>query len=332
MAVKPSADVPCRDRSSPALARRCLIAARFTGAGSASHRIAWDDSRPCATSSTPRGISDSRISRLRRPPASDTCRARARRRSRSPDLLHPAVDALHVAARRSSRRSARRRWSTACAERARRRSCEGRHVPAARVLARRPRADRGPAAGDRRRTGTRRATAATSASSSPRRFPSRARRVDRPAAREYLRVMRFVYEKEFVAQRAAAPGRSDRRSLPHRAASARTPRSRPAILVSIGLGMRQVARARAPHPAGADRRSRPRSRAAHGAAGSRAAGKLSAVGGDRRARRRSASSRLDELEVVAADINPRVVAHLRRARATPADADADQRDRRLPTP
>ena len=28
-------------------------------------------------------------------------------------------------------------------------------------------------------------------------------------------------------------------------------------------------------------------------------------------------SRLDELEVVAADINPRVVAHIRRARSTP---------------
>ena len=46
---------------------------------------------------------------------------------------------------------------------------------------------------------------------------------------------------------------------------------------------------------------------------------------------RSASSRLDDLEVVGADINPRVVAHLRRAHEHAAGADARQRDRATAT-
>ena len=41
------------------------------------------------------------------------------------------------------------------------------------------------------------------------------------------------------------------------------------------------------------------------------------MGGHRRAAVASASPALDDLEVVGADINPRVVEHLRRARETP---------------
>jgi hypothetical protein len=134
-------------------------------------------------------------------------------------------------------------------------------------------------------------------------------------SREYLRVMRFVYQKEFVAQRSAAPAEAIAELYRSRGLSTDTA-VEAGYVVSIGLG---IVKGLAPEQRirkvlivgpGLDLAPRtgllevgpPQSYQPWAVMDALVANDL---------------SRLDELEVVAADINPRVVAHIRRARATP---------------
>ncbi len=142
-----------------------------------------------------------------------------------------------------------------------------------------------------------------------RRFPTAAER-EAALLREYLRAMRFVYQKEFVAQR-----RRRRRAV------AELYRTRGLSTdTAVEAGYRRLHSASASSSAlQPDRRIRrvlivgpgldlaPRT----GLRRSRSARKLSAVGRDRRAAL-ARSSRAGDLEVVGADINPRVVAPSRR--------------------
>lgn len=144
-------------------------------------------------------------------------------------------------------------------------------------------------------------------------FPDSAKR-EADLVREYLRVMRFVYEKEFVAQRAGTP-----------AAVAELYRTRglstdtaveAGYLVHLGLGVTKAL--------DSDRRIRrvlivgpgldlaPRT-ALHEDGPPESYQPWAVID----ALVSLGLSRLDDLEVVAADINPRVVAHLRRAAAAP---------------
>lgn len=133
--------------------------------------------------------------------------------------------------------------------------------------------------------------------------------------REYARGMRFIYEKEFVAQRSAAPAQAVADLYRSRGLSTDTA-VEAGYLVSIGLGIvksldsgRPVRRALIVGP-GLDLAPRtallevgpPESYQPWAVIDALVARGL---------------SRLDDLQVVAADINPRVVAHLSRARETP---------------
>ncbi len=134
-------------------------------------------------------------------------------------------------------------------------------------------------------------------------------------SREYLRVMRFVYQKEFVAQRSLKPAEAIAELYRSRGLSTDTA-VEAGYVVSIGLG---IVKGLAPEQRirkvlivgpGLDLAPRtgllevgpPQSYQPWAVMDALVANDL---------------SRLDELEVVAADINPRVVAHIRRARSTP---------------
>lgn len=145
-------------------------------------------------------------------------------------------------------------------------------------------------------------------------FPDRATR-QQALAREYCRAMRFLYEKEFVAQRSAQPADAVEKLYQSRGLSTDTA-VEAGYLVYLGLGIarslepgRRVRRVLIVGP-GLDLAPR---------TGLLEAGPpesyqpwavidaLLALG----------LARADDLEVVAADINPRVVDHLRRAAVQP---------------
>lgn len=144
-------------------------------------------------------------------------------------------------------------------------------------------------------------------------FPSRA---DRAAGltREYLRAMRFVYEKEFVAQRAPSPAAAIADLYRSRGLSTDTA-VEAGYVVHLGLGVvkglqpdRRIRRVLIVGP-GMDlaprtglRDTPPESYQPWAVIDT-----LLAMG----------LSRLDDLEVTAADINPRVVDHLRRSGKAP---------------
>jgi hypothetical protein len=130
--------------------------------------------------------------------------------------------------------------------------------------------------------------------------------------REYLRVMRFVYEKEFVAQRSADAADAVRALYRSRGLSTDTA-VEAGYLVSLGLGV-----VKALHPAhrihrvlivGPGLDLAPRT-ALHEEAPPQSYQPWAVIdallGLD--------LSQTDDLQVVAADVNPRVVEHLRRAR------------------
>ena len=127
--------------------------------------------------------------------------------------------------------------------------------------------------------------------------------------------MRFLYQKEFVAQRDASPAAAVAELYRRRGLSTDTA-VEAGYVVHLGLGRAEGPRAgrrvRRVLIVGPGLDLAPRT----GLRRIGAAGELSAVGRPGRAARRSASARRDDLEVVAADINPRVVAHLRRGRAS----------------
>ncbi|MGH9373353.1 MAG: hypothetical protein ACRD15_17670 [Vicinamibacterales bacterium] len=145
-------------------------------------------------------------------------------------------------------------------------------------------------------------------------FPDRRAR-EEGILREYLRVMRFVYEKEFVAQRAEQPAGAVAELYRTRGLSTDTA-VEAGYLVHLGLGVvkalepdRRVRRVLIIGP-GLDLAPRtalleagpPESYQPWAVIDALVTLGLSAA---------------DDLQVVAADINPRVVEHLRRARSTP---------------
>jgi hypothetical protein len=145
-------------------------------------------------------------------------------------------------------------------------------------------------------------------------FHNRAER-DAGVLREYTRAMRFLYQKEFVAQRSADPAEAVEDLYRSRGLSTDTA-VEAGYLVYLGVGVlkalepdRRVHRVLIVGP-GMDLAPRtglieegpPESYQPWAVVDA-----LVALG----------LSRLDDLEVVGADINPRVVSHLQRSRATP---------------
>ncbi len=132
--------------------------------------------------------------------------------------------------------------------------------------------------------------------------------------REYFRAMRFVYEKEFVAQRAPSPASAIADLYRSRGLSTDTA-IEAGYVVHLGLGVvkglqpdRRIRRVLIVGP-GLDLAPRTglRDTPPESYQPWTVIDTLLAVG----------LSRLDDLEVTAADINPRVVEHLRRSRKTP---------------
>jgi hypothetical protein len=133
--------------------------------------------------------------------------------------------------------------------------------------------------------------------------------------REYLRVMRFVYQKEFVAQRSNRPAEAVAELYRSRGLSTDTA-VEAGYLVSIGLGIlkslepdRLVRRVLIVGP-GLDLAPRTALLEAGPPESYQPWAVIDAL-------LSHGLARVDELTVVAADINPRVVSHLRRARDTP---------------
>ncbi len=145
-------------------------------------------------------------------------------------------------------------------------------------------------------------------------FPDQARRADGLRA-EYLRVMRFVYEKEFVAQRAERPADAIADLYRTRGLSTDTA-VEAGFLVYEGLG---IARSLEPAPRirrvlivgpGLDLAPRTAMLDERPAESYQPWAVLDALLG-------LGLARADDLAIVAADINARVIDHLRRASATP---------------
>ena len=133
--------------------------------------------------------------------------------------------------------------------------------------------------------------------------------------REYLRAMKFVYEKEFVAQRSADPGVAVADLYRSRGLSTDTA-VEAGFLVYHGLSvvkalepLRRIRRVLIVGP-GLDLAPRTSLLEVGPPESYQPWAVIDAVVS-------RGLARLDALEVVAADINPRVVDHLRRARATP---------------
>jgi SAM-dependent methyltransferase len=132
---------------------------------------------------------------------------------------------------------------------------------------------------------------------------------------EYLRVMRFVYEKEFVAQRSAHPADAVAGLYRSRGLSTDTA-VEAGYLVSIGLAIlkslepdRRIRRVLIVGP-GLDLAPRTALLEAGPPESYQPWAVMDALVSN-------GLARLEELEVVAADINPRVVSHLRRAHDSP---------------
>ena len=145
-------------------------------------------------------------------------------------------------------------------------------------------------------------------------FPERASR-EAEVEREYLRAMRFVYQKEFVAQRAAKPAEAVADLYRSRGLSTDTA-VEAGYLVSIGLGILKsldpegrIRRVLIVGP-GLDLAPRTSLLEAGPPESYQPWAIIDALVG-------LGLSRLGELEVVGADINPRVVSHLRRAHDSP---------------
>jgi hypothetical protein len=144
-------------------------------------------------------------------------------------------------------------------------------------------------------------------------FPDRNQRQD-GLTREYFRAMRFVYEKEFVAQRAATPASAVAELYRTRGLSTDTA-VEAGYVVNLGLqiikGLAAERRIRRVLIVGPGLDLAPRTGLRDTPPESyqpwAVIDALLATG----------LSRAGELEVTAADINPRVVDHLRRARAAP---------------
>lgn len=149
-------------------------------------------------------------------------------------------------------------------------------------------------------------------------FPDRAQRAT-DLGREYLRAMRFVYQKEFVAQRSAAPAEAVADLYRSRGLSTDTA-VEAGFLVATGLGLlnalepgRQIRRVLIVGP-GLDLAPRtalleegpPESYQPWAVMDALVAAGL---------------SRMTDVSVVGADINPRVVSHLRRSRDDPPTLD-----------
>jgi hypothetical protein len=134
-------------------------------------------------------------------------------------------------------------------------------------------------------------------------------------AREYFRVMRFVYQKEFVAQRAPKPAEAVADLYRARGLSTDTA-VEAGFVVSIGLGIAKSLdsdlRVRRVLIVGPGLDLAPRTGLLE--AGPPQSYQPWAV---MDALVANGLSKLDDLQIVAADINPRVVAHIRRARDTP---------------
>jgi hypothetical protein len=145
-------------------------------------------------------------------------------------------------------------------------------------------------------------------------FPAPA---DREAGllREYLRVMRFVFEKEFVAQGSASPAGSIAQLYRTRGLSTDSA-VEAGFVVHLGLGivkgLRPAERIRRVLIVGPGLDLAPRTglNDASPPASYQPWAVIDALVG-------LGLARMDDLEVVAADINPRVVAHLEQARGNP---------------
>jgi hypothetical protein len=144
-------------------------------------------------------------------------------------------------------------------------------------------------------------------------FPTRGERAA-GLAREYLRAMRFVYQKEFVAQRAERPADAIADLYRTRGLSTDTA-VEAGYLVHLGLAVakglqpdRRIRRVLIVGP-GMDLAPRTGFRDVPPESYQPWAVIDALVS--------TGFARLDDLEVTAADINPRVVAHLRRSRASP---------------
>ena len=154
-------------------------------------------------------------------------------------------------------------------------------------------------------------------------FPDREARTA-ALTREYFRAMRFVYEKEFVAQR--DPSRASAIAELYRSRGLSTDTAVEAgFVVHLGLGVvkglypdRRIRRVLIVGP-GMDLAPRTGFRDTPPESYQPWAVIDALVS--------TGLARLDDLEVTAADINPRVIAHLRRSTTVAADAFADQRDR-----
>ena len=134
-------------------------------------------------------------------------------------------------------------------------------------------------------------------------------------AAEYLRAMRFVYQKEFVAQRDTSPAAAVAELYRHRGLSTDTA-VEAGYVVQLGLGVikglepnRRIRRVLIVGP-GLDLAPRTGLWESAAPESYQPWAILDAVVS-------LGLGRLDELDIVAADINPRVVAHLRRAREHP---------------
>jgi hypothetical protein len=145
-------------------------------------------------------------------------------------------------------------------------------------------------------------------------FPDRKARPS-ALAREYLRVMRFVYQKEFVAQRSSRPAEAIADLYRSRGLSTDTA-VEAGYLVSMGLGIvkslepeRQVKRVLVVGP-GMDLAPRTALRESGPPESYQPWAVIDALVAH-------GLARLDDLSLVAADINPRVVSHLRRAQQSP---------------
>ncbi len=144
--------------------------------------------------------------------------------------------------------------------------------------------------------------------------------------REYLRVMRFVYEKEFVAQRSARPADAVANLYRTRGLSTDTA-VEAGFLVSFGVGIlkaldpdRRIRRVLIVGP-GLDLAPRTGFLEASPPESYQPWAVMDALVSH-------GLARFGDLEVVGADINPRVVSHLRRAHDTPPDAQPHDRDSR----
>ncbi len=272
----------------------------------------WPDLAPLHTQLDARGIGEAAfpayVDRLRQTHAD----ARARRRSRPPGLLSPAVAGIHHASRPSSRRSARRRWSKGSSVKER----EAFLRTGAASVARVPDAVRARIGALLRALGapSRDARILYFGELVQATFPQAGERADRPVARvpagDALRLSEGVRRPAVAqARRSRLPSSTDRAASARIRPSKRDTSSRSGSASSSRWRRNSASgECSSSDPVSTWRRERrslevgpPQSYQPWAVMDALVANGL---------------SRLDDLEVVAADINPRVVAHIRRARST----------------